>query len=169
MSSHSASTGGSTRSPPSVHCSESQEGPRLQPTPSYIPASGSILHVVSVCINRIGTGYSLLGEGTGSGEFTNREEITTGFNSQVFRDWSVHGSTRRDLKRNKVLNYKFGFVYRCDCLTVTADFARTFASDRDLKPTDTFFVHFAFKNLGEFGTTVSGDDPAAGLRQYDLR
>ena len=119
---------------------------------------------MGVCINRIGTGYSLLGEGTGSGEFTNREEITTGFSSQVFRDWSVHGSARRDLKRNEVLNYKFGFVYRCDCLTVTADFARTFASDRDLKPTDTFFVHFAFKNLGEFGTTISGDNPAAGLR-----
>ena len=118
---------------------------------------------------KVNIDYSLLGEGTGSGEFTNREEITTGFNSQVFRDWSVHGSTRRDLKRNEVLNYQFGFVYRCDCLTVTADFARTFASDRDLKPTDTFFVHFAFKNLGEFGTTVSGDDPAAGLRQYDLR
>ena len=51
-----ASTGGSTRSTPSAHCSESQEGSRLQPTPSYIPASGSILHVVGLCINRIGTG-----------------------------------------------------------------------------------------------------------------
>ena len=55
MSSRSASTGGFTRSTPSAHCSESQEGPRLQPTPSYIPVSGSILHVVGVCINRTGT------------------------------------------------------------------------------------------------------------------
>ena len=43
------------RSTPSAHCSESQERPRLQPTPSYVPASGSILHVVGVRINRIGT------------------------------------------------------------------------------------------------------------------
>ena len=58
MSSRSASTGDFTRSTPSAHCSESQEGPRLQPTTSYIPASGSILHVVGVCINRIGTALS---------------------------------------------------------------------------------------------------------------
>ena len=41
---------------PSAHCSEVQEGSRIKPTRSYVPASGSILHVVGVSINRIGTG-----------------------------------------------------------------------------------------------------------------
>ena len=98
--------------------------------------------------------YSFFGEGTGAGEFSNREEITTGFTSELFDDWILRGSTRRDLQRDETLNYGLGLEYRCDCLHVAVDFTRTFTTDRDLKPSDTVFVRLTFKNLGEFGGAV---------------
>ena len=100
---------------------------------------------------KVNVEYSFFGEGTGSGEFTNREEITTGFRSQVSSDWIIRGSTRRDLQSNSTLDYQLGVEYRCDCLTVAVDFTRTFTSDRDVKPSDTIFVRLTFKNLGEIG------------------
>src|SRR5271166_3690021 len=55
MSSRSASTGGSTRSTPSARCSASQAVLRRRPMPTSIPARGRTLHLVGVCVNRIGT------------------------------------------------------------------------------------------------------------------
>jgi LPS-assembly protein len=98
--------------------------------------------------------YSFFGEGSGSGEFSNREEITTGFRSRIASDWVLRGSTRRDLQRDEILDFRVGVEYQCDCLNVSVDFTRTFTSDRDLKPSDTIFIRFTFKNLGEFGSAV---------------
>jgi LPS-assembly protein len=98
--------------------------------------------------------YSFFGAGTGSGEFGDREEITTGFSSRIAKEWLLRGSTRRDLQSKDTLNFGLGIEYQCDCLNVALDFTRTFTSDRDLKPTDTIFVRFTFKNLGEFGSSV---------------
>src|SRR5271166_3083154 len=50
----SASTGVSTRSTRSVPCSESRVPWNLQPLPSFILATGCTLHLVGVCVNRIG-------------------------------------------------------------------------------------------------------------------
>ncbi len=53
-SSPSASTGGSTRSTPSAHCSASRATPLLQPMPSFTRESGGTLHVAAMGVNRIG-------------------------------------------------------------------------------------------------------------------
>ena len=103
---------------------------------------------------KINANYVFFGEGTGAGEFTNREEFSTGFSSQITRDWLVKASMRRDLQRGEPLNYGIGVEYKCDCLTVNMDFTRTFTQDRDLKPTDTVFIRFTFKNLGEIGASA---------------
>jgi len=55
MNSHSVLTGGFTRSTHSDRCLALQAGLMHRPTPSYIQAIGSTLHVVGVCVNRIGT------------------------------------------------------------------------------------------------------------------
>src|SRR3977135_2601369 len=54
MSSRSASTGVSTRSTPSARCSASPAALRRRPMLSFIPELGSTLHLVGVCVNRIG-------------------------------------------------------------------------------------------------------------------
>jgi hypothetical protein len=48
-----ASTGASTRSMPSVPCSEWRAA-RKRPLPSFTPATGCTPHLVGVCVNRIG-------------------------------------------------------------------------------------------------------------------
>lgn len=121
---------------------------------NFVPRRNEVKALIGPAAFKVNVDYSFFGEGTGSDEFGNREEISTGFNSQISSDWSVHGSTRRDLQSNSTLNYRFGVEYRCDCLTVAVDFSRTFTSDRDLKPSDSIFVRFTFKNLGEFGSAV---------------
>ena len=103
---------------------------------------------------KINANYVFFGEGTGAGEFTNREEFSTGFSSQITRDWLVKASMRRDLQRGEPLNYGIGVEYKCDCLKINLDFNRTFTQDRDLKPTDTVFIRFTFKNLGEIGASA---------------
>ena len=52
-SSPSASTGGSTRSTPSAHCSASRATPLLQPMPSFTRESGGTLHVAAMGVNRM--------------------------------------------------------------------------------------------------------------------
>ncbi len=98
---------------------------------------------------RLNVSYSFFDEGSGSGEFTDREEITYGFNSKITPAWSVNASTRRDLQASSTLNHNIGLTYECDCFTMKLSFTRTFTQDRDVRPSDTIFVRLIFKNLGE--------------------
>ena len=93
--------------------------------------------------------YSFFDEGSGSGEFTDREETTFGFSSRITPAWSISASTRRDLQSSSTLNHNIGLTYECDCFTMKLTFARTFTQDRDVRPSDTIFVRLIFKNLGE--------------------
>lgn len=98
--------------------------------------------------------YSFFGQGTGSGEFGSREELTTGFRSQVTNEWAVSASTQRDMESNESLRHNFRLEYVCDCFKMSVDFTRTFTQDRDVRPTETIFLRLAFKNLGEVGTSA---------------
>src|SRR5208282_5971070 len=87
MSSRSASTGGSTRSTPSARCSASQAVLRRRPMPTSIPARGRTLHLVGVCVNRIGTDRSM-----------NPEELLSGLAVlSKFRCWEVERARRERL------------------------------------------------------------------------
>jgi LPS-assembly protein len=93
--------------------------------------------------------YSFFDEGSGSGEFTDREETTYGFSSQITPAWSINASTRRDLQASSARNHKIGLTYKCDCFTMKLSFNRSFTQDRDVRPSDTIFLSLIFKNLGE--------------------
>jgi LPS-assembly protein len=102
----------------------------------------------------VNASYSFFDQGTGSGEFTDREELTTGFRSQITDEWAVSASTRRDLVLNESLRHNFSVEYVCDCFKMSIDFTRTFTQDRDVRPTETVFIRLSFKNLGEVGTSA---------------
>jgi len=102
----------------------------------------------------VNVNYAFFGEGSGSGEFGAREEVTAGFRSQVTPAWAIGAATRRDLERNESLSHVFRLEYTCDCLTATLDFTRTFTQDRDVQPSTSIFLRLIFKNLGEVGTEV---------------
>jgi len=96
--------------------------------------------------------YSFFDEGSGSGEFADREELTYGFSSQFSKAWSLQASTRRDLQLSNTLTQSVGLMYECDCFTMRLNLTRTFTQDRDVKPSDTIFLQLVFKNLGEIHT-----------------
>ena len=98
---------------------------------------------------KLNLNYSFFDEGSGSGEFSDREEITYGFASQITPAWSIDASTRRDLQASSTLNHNIGLTYECDCFTMKLTFTRTFTQDRDVRPSDTIFIRLIFKNLGE--------------------
>ncbi len=101
---------------------------------------------------RFNLNYNFFDEGSGSGEFTDREEITYGFSSQFSKAWSINASSTRDLQLSSTLNQKFGLNFHCDCFTMNLNFERTFTEDRDVKPSDTVFLKLIFKNLGTLYT-----------------
>ena len=92
--------------------------------------------------------YSFFDEGSGSGEFADREEVTYGFSSQFSKSWSLSASTRRDLHLSNTLTQGIGLSYVCDCFTMNLSLIRTFTHDRDVKPSDTLFLQLIFKHLG---------------------
>jgi LPS-assembly protein len=103
---------------------------------------------------KLNVNYSFFGQGTGSGEFTDREEIITGFRSQITNEWAFSASTQRDLELDESLRHNFRLEYVCDCFKMSLDFTRTFTQDRDVRPTETIFLRLSFKNLGEVGTSA---------------
>jgi len=66
-------------------------------------------------------------------------------------EWSMYGSTQRDLERNIPVNSRGGLIYKNECFNMVVDALRTYSSDRDIAPTTQFTLRVGFKNLGEFG------------------
>ena len=91
--------------------------------------------------------YGFFQKGAGSGEFSDREEISTSLNTLITPAWKFDASTRYDIEKEYTVNYKLGLTYMCDCFTMQFDFTKAFTQDRDVAPTNTFFVRFIFKNL----------------------
>jgi LPS-assembly protein len=98
--------------------------------------------------------YSFFDQGTGSGEFSDREELTVSLNSRITPDWSMRASTRRDMINNASLRHALSLTFECDCYQTVIEFSRKFTQDRDVRPTDTIFIRFIFKNLGEIQTAT---------------
>ena len=83
-------------------------------------------------------------------EFPEREELTLNLSSQLTDEWSARIQSQHDLTSDGgVLSYGAELTYTCDCLILTAAVRRTFTRDRDVEPTDSFFIRATFKNLGQ--------------------
>lgn len=103
--------------------------------------------------------YDFFDLSSSGGQFPNREEVSAGFSSQISRDWAISGNTRRDIINGFTSSQSINVVYTCDCFTMQISFTRSFVQDREIEPTDTVFVRFIFKNLGEFATGTSFGGP----------
>jgi len=110
---------------------------------------------------KLGVDYAFFGRGTGSNQFTNREEITGSVRSQLTKNWAVFASTRRDLQRGQSLANRFGLQYTCDCFTFGIDYTRTFTQDRDIQPSEKIFFRIIFKTLGAVEAAAGGQSRSA--------
>jgi len=118
----------------------------------FSPARNELTASIGPRALNVTVNYGFFDESTGSGEFSDREEIHLGFTSQVTPDWKVGGSTLRDLQTSESLRHQFFLEYECDCFTTRVDFSRTFTQDRDVQPSDSIFIRLIFKTLGSIQT-----------------
>ena len=102
----------------------------------------------------LSTRYISVDEGSGSGEFPAREEVSPSLSSQITETWSFNANTTIDLSENSEMRtFGFGVIYSCEsCLTVTFRFTRNLLVDRDVKPSDTFTFRILFATLGKVTT-----------------
>ncbi len=100
----------------------------------------------------IGVNYLFLNNTNEVDEFDDREEVTVRVSSQLSEYWSTFASHRRDLEAKSSLETRVGLTYQDECCLVEGIAERTFFTDRDLEPEDTFAIRFVFKHLGEFST-----------------
>ena len=66
-------------------------------------------------------------------------------------EWSIYGSTQRNIELNIPIYAQAGVIYKNDCFNVIVDALRLYSRDRDIAPSTQFTLRVGFKNLGEFG------------------
>ena len=82
------------------------------------------------------------------------ETVTIDYVSNNFLNYSkVNGQAIYDLIEDTPTKYKLGYRYYDECFGINLDFTRSFYEDRDLKPSDTLTLLFAFKHLGGYKST----------------
>jgi LPS-assembly protein len=95
-----------------------------------------------------GVNYLLLKDVGEVDEFDEREELTLRVRSQISEYWSTFASHRRDMESDKSLATRVGLAYQDECFLIEGVAERTFFSDRDVEPEDSYTVRFVFKHLG---------------------
>lgn len=76
-----------------------------------------------------------------------RQEIFSSGSFKITDEWSFLAGARRDLEQEKMIDVNAGFRYQDECMTLFANFARSFISDRDVEPGTSFVLKVELKNL----------------------
>ena len=72
--------------------------------------------------------------------FRDRREINLGLDAQVTDTVAVRGETQRDIQAGRYLWHRGEIGYRADCYRVKFSFERSLTRDRDIRPTNKFFL-----------------------------
>ncbi len=85
-------------------------------------------------------------------DFPSREELQLGVNTRLTRYWRARAFGTGDLAQGGgLLRFGTGLTYEDECFLMDASWTREEFEDRDLQPSDTFFVRVALKTLGDVG------------------
>jgi len=96
----------------------------------------------------LGATYSFFDQSANT-QFFDREELTLGLSSQLTRNWKATFASRRDLKADEIRSLATKLEYENECCVFSVNATRSFFEDRDLKPTDSFFLRLILKTIGE--------------------
>ncbi|MCW8969947.1 MAG: LPS assembly protein LptD [Rhodospirillales bacterium] len=101
--------------------------------------------------------YTFIDADADTGDYGDREEISTSLNTRLTRYWSASAfGSRRLSDPGGMLSSGLGLRYLDECLEFRMRLDRTYYNDRDLRPNDTISFQFVLRNLGEFtGPSVS--------------
>ncbi len=85
-------------------------------------------------------------------DLPSREELQLGINSRVTRYWRARAFGTADLRQGGgLLRYGTGVTYEDECFLMDASWTRDEFEDRDIQPSNIFFVRLALKTLGDVG------------------
>ena len=79
------------------------------------------------------------------------QQASAMISSRIDENWSVYAHGLRDLNDGNDLgwvNYGAGALYEDECFTIRANWLRTFTSNQEVEPGDTFYVQVNFRLLG---------------------
>jgi len=97
---------------------------------------------------RLNATYTFLDQSANT-QFFDREEINFGASSQITKNWGAHVGALRDLNADQIRSLNAAVIYENECCYLSLNATRSFFEDRDLEPTDSFFLRLILKTLGE--------------------
>ena len=92
---------------------------------------------------RLSADYLFVDNREAPAPFSERREINLRLTARITDSVTVHGETQRDLADKRFLWHRGNIGYRGDCYTIGLSFKRTLTRDRDIRPTDSYFVRVA--------------------------
>jgi LPS-assembly protein len=110
-------------------------------------------HEVGVSVGppalRIGLNYIFIEQTPNETAFRTREELQGVVLARLTPTWSAGANMLRNLGENGgELRHGFSLIYEDECFTFSTNFARSFAEDRDVRPSSSLLFRISFKNLG---------------------
>ena len=96
----------------------------------------------------LGGTYTFLDQSANT-QFFDREELTLGVSSQITKNWRTSFASRQDISADEIRGLSASIKYENECCILSFNASRSFFEDRDLKPTDSFFLKLILKTVGE--------------------
>ena len=95
---------------------------------------------------RITANYLFIDNLAEPAEFAERRELNIGLATRLTESIALRGETRRDIANGRSLWHEGEIGYRGDCYTVSLQVRRSLTRDRDIRPTDSFFLRVGLKS-----------------------
>jgi LPS-assembly protein len=97
-----------------------------------------------------------------------RHQVLGTLSSKFHENWQVNTSLAYDLGPKKgILSNTIELGYLNECFGLKFLVVRSYFKDRDIRPGNTYFLTFSFKNLGEYKTSgVTEGDPMEDVTKY---
>ncbi len=89
---------------------------------------------------RLSADYLFVDKQGAPAAFGERREINLRLETRITDSIRLRGETQRDLPGGGSLWHRASLGYRGDCYTIDLNFKRSLTRDRDIRPTDTFFM-----------------------------
>ncbi|MCY4549429.1 MAG: LPS assembly protein LptD [Defluviicoccus sp.] len=89
---------------------------------------------------RLSADYLFVDKQGAPAAFGERREINLRLETRITDSIRLRGETQRDLAGGGSLWHRASLGYRGDCYTIDLNFKRSLTRDRDIRPTDTFFM-----------------------------
>jgi LPS-assembly protein len=113
-----------------------------------IPKRNEVSLSTGIPLFRVSGNYIYM-EGQADSEFTGREELQLAATSQIDRYWRSGFNATRDMNASEMRTAGMYLTYEDECVVFVTKMNRSYFTDRDLEPTDSFTFNLVLKTIGQ--------------------